>query len=295
MDRALEHGINFMDTSNVYGWQSGNDWTENVIGRWFDKGGQRRERTVIATKVYQSLSDWPNDGKLSARHIRQACDASLSRLQTDYIDLYQMHHVDRDTPWGREIRLVMKVLRAQGKILYVGSSNFAGWHIAQAQEAAKARHFLGLISEQSKYNLVTRDVERELLPAAAEYGIGLMVWSPLQRGLLGGILALENEGGLRGHRVDAKARVKYRPQLTRYEALCAEIGSAAGARRPGRAALSRPGATSPIVGAATADQLYDVVRCLEVRLDDAALARPAGHLPGATGPHQRTTPGEPAA
>jgi NDP-hexose C3-ketoreductase / dTDP-4-oxo-2-deoxy-alpha-D-pentos-2-ene 2,3-reductase len=278
MDGALGHGINFMDTSNVYGWQSGQDWTESVIGRWFDKGGQRRERTVIATKVYQSLSDWPNDGRLSARHIRQACDASLSRLQTDYIDLYQMHHIDRDTPWA-EIWAAMEVLRAQGKILYVGSSNFAGWHIAQAQEAAQARHFLGLVSEQSKYNLVTRDVEREVLPAAMDYGLGVVVWSPLQRGLLGGILARENEGGLRGHRVDADALAKYRPQLIRYEALCAELGE-----RPAHVALawllSRPGVTSPIVGPVTADQLDDVVRCLAVRLDDAVLARLDDIFPG---------------
>lgn len=278
MDRALEHGINFMDTSNVYGWQAGKDWTENVIGRWFAKGGERRERTVIATKVYQPLSDWPNDGHLSARHIRQACDASLQRLQTDYIDLYQMHHVDRNTPWD-EIWEAMEVLRAQGKILYAGSSNFAGWHIAQAQEAARSRHFLGLMSEQSKYNLVTRGVEREVLPAAIQYGVGIIPWSPLQRGLLGGIIAREAEGGLQGHRVDTAILERYRPQLVRYERLCAEFGA-----HPAHVALawllSRPAVTAPIIGPVTVEQLDDIVGCLDVHLDDQMLTQIDEIFPG---------------
>src|SRR5690242_15583703 len=143
MDLALELGLNFFDTSNVYGWKTGEGWTEQIIGRWFAQGGGRRERTVLASKVFNKMGDWPNEGRLSALHIRRACDASLKRLQTDYLDLYQMHHIDRETPWD-EIWEAMEVLRAQGKILYVGSSNFAGWHLAQAQEAAKARHFLGL-------------------------------------------------------------------------------------------------------------------------------------------------------
>src|SRR5688572_23545139 len=150
MDRAHDLGINFFDTANVYGWKKGEGITEQIVGRWFAKGGGRREKTVIATKLYGSMSDWPNDTFLSALNIRRACDASLKRLQTDYIDLYQMHHVDRNTPW-EEIWEAMEVLRQQGKILYVGSSNHGGWHLAQANEAAKARHFLGLVSEQSLY------------------------------------------------------------------------------------------------------------------------------------------------
>jgi aryl-alcohol dehydrogenase-like predicted oxidoreductase len=278
MDRALDHGINFVDTSNVYGWQADKDWSENVIGRWFSKGGRRRDRTVIATKVYQPLSDWPNHGRLSALHIRRACDDSLTRLRTDHIDVYQMHHIDRLTPWD-EIWEAMEVLRRQGKILYVGSSNFAGWHIAQAQEAARARHFLGLVSEQSKYSLVTRDIEREVLPAARQYGVGLMIWSPLARGLLGGILALEKQGGLHGNRVAPEALEKYRPQLQRYESLCAELGAP-----PAHVALawllSRPGVTCPVIGPVSVDQLDDIVRCLDVRLDDEALARLDEIFPG---------------
>src|SRR5829696_8296725 len=109
MDRALDAGINFFDTANVYGWKKGEGWTEQIIGRWFAKGEGRRERTVIATKLYGSMSDWPNDTYLSARNIRHACDASLQRLQTDHIDLYQMHHVDRETPW-EEIWEAMETL-----------------------------------------------------------------------------------------------------------------------------------------------------------------------------------------
>src|SRR5688500_9585456 len=164
MDRALELGINFFDTADVYGWKLGEGITEQIIGRWFAQGGGRREKTVIATKLNGPMSDWPNDKKLSALHIRKACDASLKRLQTDYIDIYQAHHVDRDTPFD-EFWEAMEVLRQQGKIIYVGSSNFAGWHIAKAQETAAKRNFTGFISEQSHYNLLTRAVELEVLPA----------------------------------------------------------------------------------------------------------------------------------
>src|SRR6185503_3821918 len=128
---------------------------------------------------------WPNDSKLSARHIRDACEASLRRLQTDHIDLYQMHHVDRSTPWD-EIWQAMELLVQQGKVLYVGSSNFAGWHITRANEAARSRHFLGLVSEQCKYSLLTRIPEMEVLPACETYGLGVIPYSPLAGGLLAG-------------------------------------------------------------------------------------------------------------
>ncbi|MBO9325932.1 MAG: aldo/keto reductase, partial [Roseiflexus sp.] len=142
MDRALEVGINFFDTANVYGWKMGEGITEQIIGRWFAQGGGRREKVVLATKVYGKMGDWPNESRLSALHIRRACEASLRRLQTDYIDLYQMHHIDRDAPW-EEIWQAMEQLVREGKVLYIGSSNFAGWHIAQANEAAQRRNFMG--------------------------------------------------------------------------------------------------------------------------------------------------------
>src|SRR5213083_1090093 len=160
MDRALDVGINFFDTANGYG---GGE-TEQIIGRWFAQGGDRREKVPLATKVYGGRDPWPNNNRLSARHIRDACEASLRRLQTDHIDIYQMHHVDRNAPWD-EVWQAMETLVDQGKVVYVGSSNFAGWHIAQANEAAAKRNFLGLVSEQSLYNLASRTVELEVLPA----------------------------------------------------------------------------------------------------------------------------------
>src|SRR3954451_20997267 len=193
MDRALDEGINFFDTANRYGGPKGPGVTEEIVGRWFAQGGGRREKVVLATKVYGPMTEWPNDGGLSARHIRDACEASLRRLQTDHIDLYQMHHVDRATPW-EEIWQAMDLLVQQGKVIYVGSSNFAGWHIAAANEAANRRGSFGLVSEQSLYNLKTRTIELEVLPACESYGVGVLPWSPLGSGLLGGSVGKTSEG-----------------------------------------------------------------------------------------------------
>src|ERR1700691_3045983 len=261
MDHAHEQGINFFDTSNVYGWKLGEGWTEQIIGRWIAQGGGRRERTVLATKVYSPMGDWPNDKGLSALNIRRACDASLKRLQTDHIDLYQMHHVDLSTPWD-EVWEAMSYLRAQGKILYVGSSNFAGWNIAAAQEAALSRHLLGLVSEQSIYNLATRDIELEVIPAAQHYGLGVLTWSPLYRGLLTGIL----RGDRQASRYTQPHLDEHRAQLEQYEALCEELGHA-----PAEVALAwllgRPGVTAPVLGPRTAGEVDSAVHALEVRLD----------------------------
>src|SRR5262249_40340043 len=218
MDRGLELGINFFDTANVYGGKVGEGWTEQIIGRWFAQGGGRRGKVVLATKVYGRMGDWPNQGRLSALHIKRACEESLRRLQTDCIDLYQMHHVDRETPW-EEIWQAMEQLVQEGKILYVGSSNFAGWHLAQAQELARSRHFLGLVSEQSLYNLNERTIELEVIPACAAYGIGLIPWSPLARGLLAGALQ-PVKVGRRADKDLQKEIERHRSRLEVYEALC---------------------------------------------------------------------------
>jgi len=278
MDRAHEVGINFFDTANVYGWGPNKGATEKIVGNWFAKGGGRRERTVIATKLYGDMGDWPNEGRLSALNIRRACEASLSRLQTDYIDLYQMHHVDRATPWD-EIWEAMETLRLQGKIIYVGSSNFAGWHIAKAQEAAKARKFMGLVSEQSIYNLLVRDVERDVLPAAEDYGLGVIPWSPLQGGLLGGVARKEREGI---RRLEGRAKETLeakRPQIEAYEDLCKELGS-----EPSTVALawllSRPAVTAPIIGPRTAEQLDGALAALDLELDDKVLSHLDDLFPG---------------
>src|SRR5580765_8101975 len=199
MDSALESGINFFDTANVYGANE----TEQIIGRWYAQSGGRRDKTVLATKVYGGRDPWPNTSRLSAFHIRQACDASLRRMQTDHIDLYQMHHIDRDTPW-EEIWQAMDLLIQQGKVIYVGSSNFAGWQIVQANEKAKARGTFGLVAEQSLYNLNARTVELEVLPACQAYGLGVIPWSPLGGGLLGGALRKNTEGRRASERVQSQ-------------------------------------------------------------------------------------------
>jgi aryl-alcohol dehydrogenase-like predicted oxidoreductase len=278
MDSALEAGINFFDSANVYGRSKGRGATEEIVGRWFAQGGGRREKVVLATKLYGDMGDWPNEGKLSALNIRRACDASLKRLQTDYIDLYQMHHIDRGTGWD-EIWEAMEVLRAQGKILYVGSSNFAGWHIAKAQAAAARRNFLGLVSEQSHYNLLTRQIELEVLPAAEDYGLGVIPWSPLASGLLGGVVRKEREGSRRYGDNVKRTRETKRPQLQAYEDLCAEAGE-----EPGTVGLAwlltRPAVTGPIVGPRTPEHLHSAVHAVDVTLDDKVLARLDEIFPG---------------
>jgi NDP-hexose C3-ketoreductase / dTDP-4-oxo-2-deoxy-alpha-D-pentos-2-ene 2,3-reductase len=256
----------------VYGWKTGEGVTEQIIGRWIAQGGDRREKVVLATKVYGTMGDWPNQRGLSARHIVSACEASLRRLQTDVIDLYQMHHISRTTPW-EEIWQAMETLVAQGKVIYVGSSNFAGWHIARAQETAARRNFLGLVSEQCIYNLLRRHVELEVLPAAQQYGLGVIPWSPLHGGLLSGALRKIAAGDAArtttGRAADDLA--EHRVAIEAYEKLCAELGE-----DPAMVALawvlSRPGVTAPIVGPRTMAQLDDALGILGHSLDDDARA-----------------------
>jgi aryl-alcohol dehydrogenase-like predicted oxidoreductase len=280
MDQALALGINFFDTANVYGWKLGEGVTEQIIGRWYAQGGGRREQTVLATKVYGRMGNGPNDSRLSAYHIRRACEESLRRLQTDHIDLYQMHHIDRDTPWD-EVWQAMEQLVREGKVLYVGSSNFAGWHIAQANEAAARRNFMGLVSEQSLYHLNARMVELEVLPVCAAYGLGMIPWSPLGGGLLGGVLQKE-AAGRRASEQMQKSIDKHRPQIEAYEAFCAELGE-----EPANVALAwllhNPVVTAPIIGPRTMDQLTGPMRALELTLSPEALAKLDEIWPGPGG------------
>jgi NDP-hexose 2,3-enoyl reductase len=273
MDRALEHEINFFDTANVYGQKLGEGVTESIIGRWFAQGDGRRDKVVLATKVYGKMAEWPNGQGLSARTIVREAEASLRRLQTDHIDLYQMHHIQRTTPW-EEIWQAMETLVAQGKVIYVGSSNFAGWHIAQAQEAAAKRNFLGLVAEQCLYNLLARTVELELLPAAQHYGLGVIPWSPLHGGLLGGALAKLAEGTA-GRTTEGRAAsdlAANRPTIEAWEKLCAELG-----HHPADVALgwllAQPAVTAPIIGPRTIEQLDSSLGALTVRLDQDTLDR----------------------
>ncbi len=281
MDRALELGINFFDTANRYGGPGNPGLTEEIIGRWFAQGGDRGDKVVLATKVFGPMTDWPNAGGLSAHHVRKACDDSLRRMQTDHIDLYQMHHVDRHAPWD-EVWQAMETLVAQGKISYVGSSNFAGWHITQANETARARNFLGLVSEQSHYNLGVRTVELEVLPACRHYGVGMIPWSPLYGGLLGGILR-EDETSTRRRRALGDRAEARRPQLERWEALCADMGE-----EPAAVALAwllaQDGVTAPIIGPRTMAHLDGAsLRALELMLPDDVLGTIDEIFPGPGG------------
>ena len=280
MDKAHDLGINFFDTANVYGGKLGEGVTEQIVGLWFAQGGGRREKTVIATKVYGRMGEWPNQSRLSALNIRQAVEGSLRRLQTDHIDLYQMHHVDRDTPW-EEIWQAMETLVQQGKILYVGSSNFAGWHIAKANEIAKSRHFLGLVSEQALYNLKDRMIEMEVIPACRDYGMGLIPWSPLASGLLAGSLGKEKTGRRAEEGVEKEAK-KFASQLNQYEKFCKQKGE-----KPADVALAwllaNPVVTAPIVGPRTIDQLTGSLRALKIKFSKADLAKLDEIWPGPGG------------
>jgi aryl-alcohol dehydrogenase-like predicted oxidoreductase len=284
MDEALDAGINLFDTADVYGgpqspdMEKGFGLSEEVIGRWLAQGG-RRGRIVLATKVYQPMETGPNDRRLSAYHIRRACEASLRRLGTDHIDLYQMHHIDRATPW-EEIWQAMEQLIREGKITYVGSSNFAGWDIATAQGTAAARYLLGLASEQSHYNLAQRTVELEVIPALRHYRVGLLPYGPLAAGLLGGVLrgAAERPGPS-----PHQARIeKLRPQLEAYEALCDDLGEA-----PAVVALAwllhNPVVTAVISGPRTVEQLRQNLKAPTLVLSAESLARLDEIWPGPGG------------
>jgi aryl-alcohol dehydrogenase-like predicted oxidoreductase len=280
MDQALEIGINFFDTANRYPINGPNGLTEEIIGQWLAQGG-RRERIVLATKVYGQMGDGPNDRGCSAYHIRQACEDSLRRLRTDHIDLYQMHHVDLDTPW-EEVWQAMELLVRQGKVLYAGSSNFAAWHVATANQAAARRNFLGLVCEQSKYSLACRWIELEMLPMCQAYGVGVIAWSPLGGGLLAGVLGKRADGRRANAQVQRLAAAR-RDQIERYESLCKELGE-----EPAHVGLawilSNPVMTAPIIGPRTMEQLTGSLRALQVELDEVALAKLNEVWPGPGGP-----------
>jgi aryl-alcohol dehydrogenase-like predicted oxidoreductase len=280
MDKALDVGVNFFDTANVYGRKRGEGVTEQIIGRWLAQGGGRREKVVLATKVYSPMGEGPNERRLSAYHIRRACDESLRRLQTDHIDLYQFHHVDRDTPW-EEVWQALEQLVQAGKILYVGSSNFAGWQIAQACEAAKARHFMGLVCEQSLYNLGARTIELEVVPACRAYGLGIVAWSPLSGGALAGGVA-GTTTGRRAEDLRQQFYAKNKDKMDQYVALCKEMGE-----KPADVALAwvlhNPVVTGPIIGPRTTAQLEANLHALEITLSPEVLAKLDAIWPGPGG------------
>ena len=287
MDRALELGINFFDTADVYGRGDQQGDTEIILGNWFALGEGRREAVVLATKVYNPVTRRGNrpepntDGRsLSAMKIKKHCEGSLKRLQTDWIDLYQMHHIDRDCPWD-ELLQAFDSLVQQGKIVYTGSSNFAGWDIATACQEASKRGQTGLVSEQSIYHLDNRTVELEVIPACEHYGLGLIPWSPLAGGLLGGALG-KIEGGRRMSEGFMKEVEAKRGQLEQYEALCKDLGE-----EPATVALAwllhNPVVSAPIIGPRTMEQLESAVRATEVTLEEGTLSKLDEIFPGPGG------------
>lgn len=286
MDEAVEAGINHFDTADVYGgpqkpdMEKGFGTSEEIIGHWLAQDPSRRDKIVLATKVYQPMETGPNDKYLSAFHIRRACEASLKRLNTDHIDLYQMHHVDRATPW-EEIWQAMEQLIREGKITYVGSSNFAGWDIATAQLTAKANGLLGLASEQSLYNLTERTAELEVIPALRYFGIGLIPWSPIGMGLLGGVLRKVENGRRASLQLQQQIHAK-RPQLEAYESLCDQLGEA-----PSDVALAwllhNPVVTAAISGPRTVEQLRQNLKAPTLRLSEEVLKKLDEIWPGPGG------------
>ncbi len=282
MTQAFELGINFFDTANVYGGKKGEGITEKIIGEWFKEDKSRRDKIVLATKVYGEMGNWVNERYLSAYHIKKACEDSLHRLQTDHIDLYQMHHVHRDTPWD-EIWQAMEQLITEGKIIYVGSSNFAGWDIATANEEARRRKLLGIISEQSKYNLFNRFIEREMIPACEYYGVGIIPWSPLEGGLLGGVLESLGDGRRSKDEIINKLKSN-KAQIERWENFCKDIGE-----DPANTALAwlihQKAVNAPIIGPRTLQQLKDSMRAIDIVLNEELLLKldeifpPAGKSP----------------
>ncbi|MCF8260185.1 MAG: aldo/keto reductase [Melioribacteraceae bacterium] len=282
MDEAVNLGINFIDTANVYGGKFGEGITENIIGQWLTGNKSQRDKIVLATKVHNPMGNLPNENLLSAYHIKRACENSLKRLKTDHIDLYQIHHVDRTTPW-EEIWQAFEQLITEGKITYAGSSNFAGWDLATASERANKRDMFGLVSEQSKYNLFNRKIEREVIPACEYYGIGIIPWSPLEGGLLGGVIKKRKEGRRNTNEIKDKF-VQNKVQIEQWEKFCAEINE-----DPGESALAwllhQKVVTSPIIGPRNVEQLKKSIRALEISFDENHLEKidqifpPAGIAP----------------
>lgn len=275
MDRALDLGINFFDTANVYGGSGNQGRTEEIIGRWMQQGSGRRDRVVLATKVYGNMTGGqePNEkGGISTYKVRKHVEGSLRRLQTDHIDLYQVHHIDRrisaEEFWGTFDRLIHA-----GQVLYMGSSNFPGWGLAKFQMQAWQRGSVGLVSEQTLYNLVNRYPELEVLPAAQEFGISLIPYMPLAGGILTG--KLSSVSGSRTAQVEEEFGIKLdqsNAQFREFSALCRDLGE-----RENVVAiawtLANPAVASAIVGIRTVEHLDGLERAAELQLSPETLAR----------------------
>ncbi len=275
LDKALDLGINFVDTANVYGGEAGRGRSEEIVGSWFAARAGARDEVVLATKVYHPMGDLGiarDETGFSAYKVRKHLADSLRRLQTDRIDLYQIHHIDEQVSaeelWGTYERIV-----AQGDVLYAGSSNYSGWGLARAQMQAWQRGFVGFVSEQTQYNLLSRVPEMEVLPAAQEFGIGVIVYMPLAGGLLTG--KTESFDGSRTRQVEEEYGIRLGPensQFRDFSALCREIGEPEHVVATAWV-LQHPAVDSAIVGVRTVDQLDGLSRASELSLDHSAMTR----------------------
>ncbi len=283
IDRALDLGVNFLDTANVYS----RGISEEVTGAALKRNG-KRDRVVLATKVHgQMADDDPNASGNSRRHILQQCDASLRRLQTDWIDLYQLHRPSTDIPLDETLRALDDLIRA-GKVRYIGTSTFAAWQIVEALWIAKELGLNRFVCEQPPYNLLDRRIERELIPMAQTYGLALIPWAPIASGFLTGKYKRSgpDPADARLKRDDA-GKWGWRNYTAAFDILdrVEQLAQAKGCT-PSQLAIAwcaqQPGITSPIVGPRTMEQLEDNLKAAEVKITDAdrrtldEVAPPAG-------------------
>ncbi|TCC01557.1 aldo/keto reductase [Kribbella soli] len=287
LDAATDAGVNLIDTADVYGADANRTiaddsaekgLTERIIGNWLAKHPGRRDQIVLVSKAYGRMGPGVNDLHLSSVHLRRACDASLRRLRTDHLDVFMLHHVDRSTSWD-EIWETLSDLRQAGKIRYAGTSNFAAWQLVQGQEAAARRDLLGIVVEESIYNLMERAVELEVLPACTSYGIGVMPYSPLNSGLLAGILSKSDKAARSESSRATSNLITHREKLERYEKLCRDFGHS-----PAVVAQAwlchQPAVVAPVVGARTVQHLQDGIAAAELTLPRDVLAALDEIFPG---------------
>ncbi len=266
VERALEHGINFFDTADVYSIGV----SEEVTGRALKKLAQR-EKIVIATKLCNPMSGDPNDRGLSRKHVMQSIDASLRRLGTDYVDLYQIHRWDPQTPIEETMEALNDVVRS-GKALYIGASSMYAWQFAKAQQVAERNGWSKFVSMQNHYNLVYREEEREMIPLCRDQGVGLIPWSPLARGFLAGNRsATKQDETARSRSDDFAHSLYYNEGDFRVVDAVVDVASRLGVK-PAQVALAwmlrKPWVSSPIIGASKMYQLDEAVAALDVTLSD---------------------------
>jgi aryl-alcohol dehydrogenase-like predicted oxidoreductase len=270
IQRALEAGINFFDTADMYSKGA----SEEVLGRAL-KDFTRRDQVVIATKVYNPMGDGPNDRGLSRKHIFDSIDASLQRLQTDYVDLYQIHRWDEETPIEETLEALHDVVKS-GKVRYIGASSMYAWQFAKALYTADLHGWTRFVSMQNHYNLVYREEEREMLPLCRDQGIGVIPWSPLARGFLAGNRQQRGEGATaRAKSDDFAHRLYYEEGDFQVVDRVVELAKNRGVA-PAQIALAwllhQPGVTAPIIGASKLHHLEDAIAAIDLTLEATELA-----------------------